>query len=497
MFIAICIIIYLVALFGGSALAQKKQDKIIAAGGKGNALMAGKNLPLILVIVLVAGGSIGSATTTGVAQLTQTAGFSALWYSLANIIGLVFLGLVGAKKIRYLGYSTNNEMVADYCGSTSRYLMVIGQLIIMVGVGCLQFVSGGAMLAAMFPGVISYQMGIIITAIVFTAICLVGGLYGTSLANLINVIVIYVGLLICCFVSVGKYGGMGGVLDGMRNLTESTTAGGPWLSLTGGLGLVTCLIYLVSEPGNRITTQSNTVAAAAAKDSKTARNGIIIGALLLLPITLVSIVMGFVAKLHFPDVASAQALSTVILDLPAPLAALGMAGLWAVTVSTGIVLLMASAQVFCYDVMAPINLRNQSNDPAANKKKMNIQSKIVTVVLGVVMLFLAMKAVSFVATIITVLCITPAFFWIMLSFLWFPKLVKKSSAAVTQIVAYVFFIVWLLVPAVKAAIPTPIYVEWPLCTVVWFLCAALDKRPIDPVVPKSERKLSKGIMADE
>ena len=496
MFIAICVIIYLVLLFGVCAWAQKRQNKIIAEGGKTSALMAGKNLPLILVIMFTAGGSIGAATTTGMAQLAQTAGLSAIWYSLANIFGLLFLGIVGAKRIRRLGYSTNNEMVADYCGGTARYLMTVGQLIILLGVGCLQFVSGGAMLAAMFPGVISDKIGILITAIAFTLICLFGGLFGTSLANLINVIVLYLGLFICAIVSINAAGGLGAVFEGMSNLTESTTAGGDWMSLTGGLGLAACLSYMVSEPGNRITTQSNTAAAAAANSEKSARTGIIIGALLLLPITLVSLFMGFVAKLNFPDIPSAQSLSAVILSVHPALAAIGMAGLWAVTVSTGIVLLMASVQVFCYDVMAPITMRRSSLSAEEQKKKMDAQSKIVTIALSGVMLFLAYMATGFVATIITVLCITPAFFWIMISFLYFPKLIKKSSAVVTQVVAYAFFVAWLFIPAVKEAFPTPIYVEWPLCTIIWFLCAALDKRKIDKVVPKSERKLSAGIMAD-
>lgn len=495
MLVAIIVIIYLVVLFGACAIAQKRQDRIVAGGGSGSALMAGKNLPLILVIVLTAGGSIGAATTNGLAQLVQTAGVSAFWYSAANIFGLLFLGIVGAKSIRRLGYSTNNEMIADYCGAPSRYLMVIGQLIIMLGVGCLQFVSGGAMLASMFPGVISYQAGIVITAVIFTIICLFGGLYGTSLANLINVIVIYIGMFVCCIAAVTKAGGMGEIVSGINSLTESTTYGGPWLSATGGLGVLTCLAYMVSEPGNRITTQSNTASAAAASSEKNATWGIVIGALCLVPITAISVILGLVAKVQFPDVNSAQALATVILSLNPAIAALGMVGLWAVTVSTGIVLLMASVQVFCYDVMAPINMRGNT-DPAQMSRKMGIQSKVVTVVLSLVMLFCALKATSIVGTIITVICITPAFFWIMLSFLYFPKLIKKHSVLITQIVAYIFFALWMFVPAVKAAFPTPIYVEWPLCTVVWFLCS-LEKEGIDPVVPKSKRgSLSSGIMKD-
>lgn len=496
MFVAIVVVIYLVALFGACALAQKRQDRIVAAGGKGSTLMAGKNLSLILVIVLTAGGSIGSATTNGLAQLVQTAGVSAFWYSAANIFGLLFLGFVGAKRIRRLGYSTNNEMVADYCGGPSRYLMVIGQLIIMLGVGCLQFVSGGAMLASMFPETISYNAGIVITAVIFTVICLVGGLYGTSLANLVNVIVIYIGMVICCIVAVVNAGGMGEIISGINALTESTTYGGPWLSITGGLGVLTCISYMVSEPGNRITTQSNTVAVAAARSEKTATWGIVLGALCLIPITIISVIIGLIAKVQFPDINSAQAMATVILAQNSLVAALGMVGLWAVTVSTGIVLLMASVQVFCYDVMAPINMRRAKQGVDA-QRQMNIQSKIVTVMLSVVMLVCALKATSIVGTIITVLCVTPAFFWIMLSFLYFPKLIKKHSALITQIVAYVFFFAWLFIPAVQEAFPTPIYVEWPLCTVVWFLCA-LEKTPIDKVVPKDQRvNLGAGIQRDD
>lgn len=499
MTVAIVTILYVVLLFSFSGYAQKKQNEAVARGGKGSFLMAGKNLSLILVAVLTAGGSIGGALTTGVAQLVQTAGVSAGWYGLANIIGLMFLGFVGAGRIRKLGYSTNAEMVADYCGGPSRYMMVVGQLIIILGVACLQYVTGGAMLASMFPGVISYEAGLVITAVAFGVVCLVGGLLGTSLANLVNVIVIYIGLFVCGIAAVAKYGGWSELMAGMQAVAaaETTTAGGSWMSLTGGLGLGVCLSYCVSEPGNRITTQSNTMACAAARSEKASRGGIILGALLCLPVLVISVIFGLVAKVNFPDVPSAQAMASVIMSLNPALAALGMAGLWAVTVSTGVSLLMASVQLVCFDILAPFKAGRSAESGINAKKKQQTESRIVLFVLVAITLFLAFKAKGIVATIITVLCITPAFFWMMLSFLYFPGLIKKRSALITQAVAYIFFIIWLFVPAVKAAIPTPIYVEWPLCTVVWFLCALIDREPIDKVVPKSERQLSAGIMQDD
>lgn len=499
MFVAIITIIYLVLLFGISAYAQKKQNETVAKGGKGNFLMAGKNLPMILVAVLTAGGSIGGSNTTGLAQLVQTAGISSIWYGFASALGLIFLGIVGAKRMRRLGYSTNAEMVADYCGGPSRYLMVVGQLIIILGVACLQYVTGGAMLASMFPGVVSYEAGLVISAVAFGLVCLVGGLLGTSLANLINVAVIYVGFIICGIVAVVQYGGWDALMSGMEVVaqTQSTTAGGNWMSLTGGLGIGVCLSYLVSEPGNRITTQSNTMAVAAAKTEKAARNGIVLGALLCLPIAVISIIIGLVAKVNFPDVPSAQAMATVIMALPSSVSALGMAGLWAATVSTGVALLMSSVQLICYDILVPFKKGKVESDPIAAKKKQQNETRIVLFILVIITMFLAFKATGMIATIITVLCITPAFFWMMISFLYFPKLIKKRSALITQAVAYIFFFVWLFIPSVKAAIPNAIYVEWPLCTVVWFACAALDKEPIDEVIPKSQRKLSAAIAQDD
>ncbi|MDR2741069.1 MAG: sodium:solute symporter family protein [Treponema sp.] len=482
---AIIVILYLIVLFGACAWAQQQEKKRIAAGAQGSFLMAGKNLSLIIIVMLCAGGSIGGATTTGIAQLVQTAGVSSIWYGAANVIGLLFLGIVGAKRIRRLGYSTNAEMVADYCGSAARYLMTIGQLIIILGVGCLQYVTGGAMLSTMFPGTISFNAGIAITAMAFAVICILGGLYGTGLANVINVIVIYVSLFVCLFVALAKYGSISEISAQINQLQQATIAGGPWLTLTGGLGLLTCLSYLVSEPGNRITTQSNTMCAHAAKSEKTASWGIIVGALLCLPICIISVIFGLIAKVNFPDIPSAQAMSRVIMSLGPVLSGIGMAGLWAVTVSTGVALLMSAAQLVGFDVLAPLK-KNWLSTP----KTEALTSRVSLIIMVGVTLFLAYRATSIVGTIITVLCITPAFFWMMLSFLYWPRLIKKSSAIVTQVVAYIFFCAWLFIPNVKAVFPTPIYVEWPICTVVWFLCYFVDKRPIDNVMPKMERLIA-------
>lgn len=75
----------------------------------------------------------------------------------------------------------------------------------------------------------------------------------------------------------------------------------------------------------------------------------------------------------------------------------------------------------------------------------------------------------------------------MISMMYFPRLLKKHTMVITQAAAYVFFFAWLFIPAVKAAFPTPIYVEWPLCVAVFFLCYIFDKEPI--TIPEAHKAL--------
>lgn len=52
-----------------------------------------------------------------------------------------------------------------------------------MAITALQFVGGGAMLSSMFPDYITYNMGVVITALVFFVIAALGGMMGASLSN--------------------------------------------------------------------------------------------------------------------------------------------------------------------------------------------------------------------------------------------------------------------------------------------------------------------------
>lgn len=475
---SVIIVIYLIALFGVCALAQNRQKKKESEGGTGSFLMASKSLPTVLVAFMMAGAGIGSINTTGIAEQVQTAGLSGMCAGFAGCVSLIVLALFGARRMRALPYNTMPSMAQAYCGETTRWLLSMGGLVIALAITALQFVGGGAMLSSMFPELISYKMGMVITAVVFLIIAALGGMTGSSLANLINMVVMYIGLALVLILALTAVGGWDALVEQVNAIPESTTSGAPWLSLTGGLGLATFISYFASEIPNRFTTQSNTQQIFAAKDGRTARKGLIIGALMMIPVTLISGVIGLIARVQFPNLeVLTQAMPKVVLSVHPVASGLGMAALWAVNVSTGIALLMACTQLVCYDVLHPFNAKRTMTE-----KQQAAQSRVVMVVVTAITLVMAFFLRGIVSTIMTLICITPAFAFIFVPILYCPRMLKKSTGTALLVVSYAFALLWLFIPPLKAMFPDPVYPEWALAVITFVVCYIVDKRPARNVI---------------
>ena len=473
---SIIIVLYLVLLFGVSAWAQKRQKKMEAQGGTGSFLMASKSLPTVLVAFMMAGAGIGSINTTGIAEQVQTAGLSGACAGFAGAVALIVLGVFGGKRMRALPYNTMPSMAKAYCGETTRWLLSLGGLVIAMAITALQFVGGGAMLSSMFPDYITYNMGVVITALVFFVIAALGGMMGASLSNVVNMIVMYIGLTLCLIAALVNLGGSDSLITKVNAIPEPTTSGAPWLSVTGGLGLATFISYFASEIPNRFTTQSNTQQIFAAKDGKSARNGLVIGALMMVPITIISTIIGLIARVQFPDLAvKTQAMSMVVLSVNPVFSGLGMAALWAVKRHpTGVALLMTCTQLISYDVLHVFNKNREMTE-----KRQAMQSRFVLVAVMIITLVMAFFMRGIVSTIMTMICITPAFAFIFVPILYCPKTLRKSTGTALLIVSYAFFLLWMLIPPLKALFSNPVYPEWGLAVVTFILCMIFDKRRVE------------------
>lgn len=471
-FIILCL--YIIVLYSISWYSTK----LSKGGGDKGYLLAGRGLPTPIVAVMLAGLAIGGASTVGVAENAYRAGISAGWYNAAWAGGGILAGLVVAGRYRALGISTIPELFEQYYSKSGRFVGAIGQLIIGIVITSLQYIAGGAILTALLPEFFTQASGMAVTALVFVGITLIGGMWAAGLTNIINVIMIYIGVVAGAIMSITKIGGFG-------NLKLALPADGPWFEPFSGVGIAIIAAWFAVMISQCFSLQATVQISFAAKNAKVARNGFLLGGLIIFPIGFISAVFGIVAAAQFPGIVPTNALPSVVLTLNPVIAGLTLAGLWAADVSTASALLLGSSSLVVQDILKRNFL------PHMTEKQGLTYSRIAVLVLSVLTYALATTVAGILQTIMIGLTLTTAYSVIMLFTLFAPKLCRKSSAFWTLVTGIVFLVIWQLVPATHI-VPHPIYLAWPIAIATFLLTTVLDQRraTIPELNPRSSLNLT-------
>ena len=323
--------VYIVGLFLATAWARRLTAR--SKGGIVGYLLAGRHLPPSVAAALLAGLAVGGASTIGVAERAYTAGISAGWYNAAWAAGAFVMGLVAARRYRKLEVTTLPELFERHYSTSGRVIGVIGQLVIQIVITSLQYVAGGAILSSLLPGVFNLASGMLVTAVVFVSIALIGGFWAAGLTNVINVAVIYLGIALGASLAVARIGGW-------SELVAHLPAEHPAFDLFAiGPGLIAAWFLVMIT--TVLSTQSVIQIGFACRDETSAARSYLWGGLLILPVGFLSAVLGLVAAAEYPNIVATEALPRVVLGLPPLAAGLILAGLWAADVSTASALLMA------------------------------------------------------------------------------------------------------------------------------------------------------------
>jgi len=431
-------------------------------------LLANREWPYWMVAAMLTGLAVGGASTLGCAQSAYDVGLSAGWYDVAWAFGALLMGFFGASVWRKMNITTIPEMLGNYYTDSSRIIGVLVQFIIVMVVTCLQFVAGGALLSVMLPQYFSLITGMILTAVIFVGISLTGGLWAGGLANLLNVVVIWVGVTIGMFASWSKAGGTSIIIS---NLPKEI----PYFSLFKGLGFGVLLAWFIVMATQCFSMQAVEQTAFAAKDGKEAKKGFILAALIMAPLGFFSAYIGIAAKSLYPNIPSVQALPTIIMSIGPWLAGLVLSGLWAADISTGVSLLIGSSTLIERDLYEwSLERKNIKVDV---KKALN-RSRIIVLFLGVLGFFMALGATSILKTLLIGLSLTAPFTIIFLFTAYLPKFCKKSAAFWTIFVGTMIVICWGLFPGIRV-LPHPIYLEWIICLPLFVIICLIDKAPIN------------------
>ncbi|HWI61944.1 MAG TPA: sodium:solute symporter family protein [Symbiobacteriaceae bacterium] len=448
---------YMVLLLGISWYATKLQK-----AGLSGYLLANRGFGWAISATMIAGLAIGGSSTVGVAEQAYKVGISAGWYNAAWGTGAIVLGLAVAAKARQFETSTLPELFERYYDKTGRIIAVVGQVTIMMVITALQFVAGGAILASLMPEIFSLTGGMITSAVVFVAITLVGGYWAAGLSNIINVIIIYLGIGVGVVVAIAQYGGWTTI---MSKLPPAHPGTAPF----SGLGPLVVLAWFLVMIPNALGNQSTLQISFASKTPKDAKWGMILGGLIILPAGFLSAIFGIIAASQWSGLNPTLALPKVVVSLGPWIAGLTLAGLWAADVSTAVGLLMGSSTL----VMEDIFKRFFGWKP--NEKTGMLWGRVTVAVVALLCFVASLYIRGILSTLTTFLSLCAAYTMILLGTIFLPSLCRRSTASWTLLTGILFLITWLMVPAIRI-VPHPIYISLPLAIVTFLAVPMFDSR---------------------
>jgi SSS family solute:Na+ symporter len=441
----------------------------LSRGGMIGYLLAGRELPYWVVAPLLTGLAIGGASTIGVAERAYKSGLAAGWYNAAWAAGALLVGFVAARRYRRMEMTTIPEFFERHYNTAGRIIGVIGQLLLQIVITSLQYVAGGAILSSLLPDVFSFQSGMLVTAFVFVGITLIGGFWAAGLTNIINVTLIYAGVILGAVLAIGKVGGWSELVMRLPPDHPGFDLGAIGWSLVAAWFLVMCTMTF--------SVQSVVQISFSAKDSVSARKGFLWGGLIILPVGFISALIGMAATVLHPGIIPTEALPRTVLGLSPVVAGVILAGLWAADVSTASALLVGSATLVVGDLVKRFWI------PDLSEKKERMISRLAVLVLSVFTYLLAVSVRGILQTLLIGLTLTTAYTLVTLMTIFWPQVCRRSHAAWTLLVAMGALASWLIFPGIPAlfshlGLPHPIFFCWIVSLVTFFLVAVIDKRKI-------------------
>lgn len=450
---------YVVLLFAISFYVSRKKNK---KDSEAFLLYRGRNNTFV-VAASISGLAIGGASTIGIAENAFTVGLSAGWYDTAWAIGAVASCFLAVKYLRRSGYSTISGLVQDLYGKRTGFIMVLSMCIIQSGIIALQYKAGGSILAALLPEVFTVQSGTFFSFLIFMLVAMVGGMGSVSLTNVLNLFLIYAGVIIAALMVLTQGGGW----DAIQLLTAAEPDV-PYMSLTAGMGWIGIISWIVVMLGNTNSVQGVVQIGLTGKSDRATRDGFLLGALLMVPVGFICALLGVASKALMPDSPAAVALPMILMSLPPILGGITLSGLWAADMGTACAMIIGLSTTVATDIINKIHaIRIPENRRSFAIKLIVVISSFITYVIATQMgpiLGAMQKALS--------LAIGTSF--IVVGALLFPHFTGKRSGFWVVLTSIVAIVAWNLIPELAVFFKSIAFFMFLACGIVYVVASLLD-----------------------
>ncbi|MCH7489113.1 MAG: sodium:solute symporter family protein [Gemmatimonadetes bacterium] len=378
-------------------------------------MVAGRSVPVPLLIGTLVCTWIGSGSLFGGAGLAYRTGIAALWFSSGAWVGLIAVYFI-AHRVRRIAKYTVPDILEQRYNATARVLGSIAIILAYVTIAAYQFRGGGWILSIITDGAISPTTGMYIAAatiVIFTAIA---GMVSIVTVDIFNGVIITLGVLFALPYMVFHNGGVGSILERLPAGHTTPLGGHNWLWVLG-VAMPTFLL-LMGESGMYQKFFS-------AKNASAARRAVIGMVLGIILLETALALLAVVGRAVYPDLLEQTSMlgraasETIILfiarnGLPPFGGALLLAAAIAIVMSTGNTFLLVPSTNVSRDIYERF-----INPDATETQKLNLQRVFIVLfgALGIVLLtqFQTVLEMALYAYSLVGASLTPA---LLAAFLW-------------------------------------------------------------------------------
>ena len=170
----------------------------------------------VLTVCASTGEWLGGTATTGVSEFGFLYGLSGWWYTIANGIGVLFLGLCFAKLFRSLNMGTVPGIIEKLFSVNARTVSCVILTIVMLAVGLSQMIAAGKLGESLlgFP----FWISCVGFAVIFIIYTLAGGMNAVASTNVLHLLVMYIGVALAMVIAISGTGGISEFLSGVNAL---------------------------------------------------------------------------------------------------------------------------------------------------------------------------------------------------------------------------------------------------------------------------------------
>lgn len=478
------VILYEIVSIGGCALYLKMKERK-NKGGQAAAgddfSTGGQSMTWPVVGASLALSLLGTVKIFGIMQQAINLGAVVAWFSIATIFPLIMISLGTGRWVRRLKVATMPELFGKMYGQKIR-LFVCAVIALQTFVILTIETQGlGTVFNALSAGKVSVAMGAIIGGIIGIFYVIIAGMKEVGMVNVVNVIVMYVGLIAAAII-------LGHVLpgNGWSDFEAYFMSGGQehMLNFFGAPGvffsfaLNNILALLCAQSVSQMGVQS----AITARSEKDIKRAVLVSAPVNGIFGLITMTMGLAGKymvetgnLSLPEgvKATGQAIGTqvIIQMMPGWVVCLLLAAFLGAILSTFAITTMALGSIFLNNIYI---LKHRD----ASEKQKTMVVRIMIVITGVVAMAIASKLPNIINSANwSFAWITPLFFTLVFGLFW-----KQSrvGAAATMGVSWIVILLYTFTP-----LPSVLGITLPLIYIVLIVCIVVGV--ISYAVTKGER----------